>query len=401
MLQRHGYTNQYDNEEIRNKGKHTRLERYGVVSVFSLAEFKDKARQTMISRYGVEFPGTLQSSPEILDKLNDYDFLIEQHHNQKKTPTKIAEELGCSHSTVGIYIRKHGIEFKQYQQSQAERDILALCASLTSYDIISGDRNIIKPLELDIYIPELKIALEYDGLYYHSDLSGKDRNYHLNKTKLCTEQEIRLIHIFENEWISKPEIVTSRIQNLFGKSKRLYARKCSIVEITPKQKIIFNKANHIQGDCASSINYGLIHDGVLVAVMTFGKARYNKKYEYELLRYSNLLGHTVVGGASRLFTYFMKTIQPSSIITYSDKRWNTGNLYTQLGFEYSHTSAPNYYYMYNRNDMLMSRTKFQKHKLHKVLESFDSSKTEWHNMVEHGFDRIWDCGNDVFIVNKG
>jgi hypothetical protein len=178
----------------------------------------------------------------------------------------------------------------------------------------------------------------------------------------------------------------------------IYARKCIISEITDEEKRTFLHDNHIQGDVQSKVNLGLKYNGKLVSVMTFGKSRFSTKYEYELLRYANVLNHSVIGGASRLFKHFIKLHHPSSIITYSDKRWNTGTLYKNLNFKFLHTSAPNYFYFKPNNILtLFSRIQFQKHKLAKKLDNFNPELTEWQNMVFNGYDRIWDCGNDVWI----
>jgi len=290
------------------------------------------------------------------------------------------------------------ISFNKSATSVAESEILAFIKVIYSETVISNTRNVIAPQELDIYIPDLNIAIEYNGVCWHSELAGKNSRYHINKTDMCNKLGVRLVQIFSSEWVYNNDICKSRIRNLLGLSSRIYARQCNIVELTVKEKGDFLSANHIQGSCGSRYNYGLSHNGEIVACMTFGKSRFSKNYEYELLRYSNRMGCGVVGGASRLFKHFLKSQHPKSIITYSDKRWNTGGLYGQLGFTYSHTSKPNYFYFNIQGDtnILMSRNVFQKHKLKDKLATFDSTMTEWENMQVNNYDRIWDCGNDVW-----
>ena len=164
-----------------------------------------------------------------------------------------------------------------------------------------------------------------------------------------------------------------------------------------KTETPFLHNNHIQGYTASSISYGLTHNEELVSVMTFSKSRYTKKYEYELIRFCSKLDTNVVGGASKLFKHFINQHSPNTIVSYSDKSWNTGNVYTILGFKYSHTSAPNYHYFKPGNTILQSRLQFQKHKLSSKLDNFNSVLSEWDNMKNNGYNRIWDCGNDVFV----
>ena len=137
---------------------------------------------------------------------------------------------------------------------------------------------------------------------------------------------------------------------------------------------------------------GLYYNNELVSVMTFVKSRFDKKYQYELSRYCNRLYTTVIGGASKLFKHFINNYEVYSIVTYSDKRFFDGKLYENIGMTFVNDTPPNFYY-FNKNKIPMSRMKFQKHKLPKLLENFDPSLSEWKNMQMNGFDRIWDCGN--------
>ena len=290
-----------------------------------------------------------------------------------------------------------------YNKSIAENEVLEYCQSL-SPNVLSSNRQIIKPLELDIYLPNHNLAIEYDGLYYHSSDSTETENkdYHLNKTNLCQEQGIQLFHIFENEWLDpfKQNIWKSIIKNRLGKSSRIYARKTKVAQITSKDKKQFLIDNHLQGDCASSVNLGLYLGDELVSVMTFGRSRYDKKIDWELLRFCNRLENSVVGGASKLLKAFRRE-NVGSIISYADKRRSRGGLYKALGFTLSHKSEPNYFYFGNNSMKLESRIKYQKHKLEKVLDKFDSELTESENMYANGYRKIYDCGNQVWKLEIG
>ena len=263
----------------------------------------------------------------------------------------------------------------------------------------SSNRNVLKSGELDIYIPELKMAIEYNGLYWHSYKFRKDKNYHLNKTLQTEKEEIKLIHIFEDEWIYKKEIVKSRLLNLIGKTpNKIYARKCKIREISYKEGSKFLETNHIQGNVVSKYRIGLFYNNELVSLMTFGGLRKNlgstsEEGKYELLRFCNKLNTSVVGGASKLLSYFEKTYKPKEIISYADRRWSSGNLYKQLKFKFVSNSSPNYFYV--NNNKRENRFKYRKSEL--VKQGFDKNKTEKQIMEEQGFHRIYDCGNMKFI----
>jgi len=262
-----------------------------------------------------------------------------------------------------------------------------------------NDRKMLEGKELDIYIPDKNIAIEMDGLYWHGEQQGKDRNYHLNKTKDCSDRGIRLFHVFENEWYSKQNIVKSILLNKLGMSENIvYARKCEIRTVDIKTKNKFLNDNHIQGEDKSSIKLGLYYNDNLVSIITFGHARYNKNYDWELIRFCNKLNTSVVGGFSRLLKHFRKH-NNGSIITYADKRYSDGNVYDKNGFTWLHDSKPNYWYWKRGYEgLLESRVKYQKHKLSKLLKNYDGDMSEWDNMINNGYDRIWDCGNKVYYI---
>ncbi len=259
------------------------------------------------------------------------------------------------------------------------------------------NKSILNGQEIDIFIPDKNLAIECNGNYWHSELQGKNNQYHLHKTIECEKQGITLLHIFESEWMYKKEIWKSIINSKLNKTNRIYARRCKIKEISNSIKNQFLNDNHLQGEDISSIKLGLYYADKLVSVMTFCKSRFNKKYEWELSRFSSLLNTTVVGGASKLLNYFIKNHNPNSIVSYSNRRYSNGNLYKQLGFRFLHNSSPNYFYFkVDKKYTLISRQQFQKHKLKNKLSLFDPDLSEWENMKLNGYDRIWDCGNGVW-----
>jgi hypothetical protein len=209
-----------------------------------------------------------------------------------------------------------------------------------------------------------------------------------------------LFHIFESEWIEKQQIVKSRLKSALGFNNKIYARNCKIQSITSQEAELFYNKHHIQGSTKNQFNYALINNNMIVACMSFNKPRFTKKYDIELTRFCTLSDHNVVGGASKLFKHFInKHHNINTIISYSDKRWSQGNLYKTLNFLYSHTSSPNYWY-FKCLPHLFSRMQFQKHKLKTLFENYNDQLTEWENMKNNGYDRIWDCGNDVWVWTR-
>ena len=290
---------------------------------------------------------------------------------------------------------------QEMTDSSSEKELSEFIKSAYDGITLQNYRGLLKDnRELDIYLPSAKLAFEFDGLYWHNEKNHPSRNYHLNKTNECMKNGIQLIHIFEDEWIRKKNIVKSRILNQLGKSNRIYARKCEIKNVDTKTALVFLNENHIQGCCGSSYRYGLYYEGELVSLMTFGKLRKNlgskdKEGSYELLRFCNKLNTNVVGGASKLYKHFIKEINPLKIISYADRRWSKGNLYEKLGFTLMRTSQPSYFYVIN--DKRENRFNYRKDVL--VREGYDKNKTEHQIMLDRGIYRIYDCGCLVYEMN--
>ena len=275
---------------------------------------------------------------------------------------------------------------------------LELIDLLNSYEkTISSERKVLEGKELDIFIPSKKTAIEFNGLYWHSD-KFIDNNYHIDKTNKCLEKDVRLIHIFEDEWINKRKIVESRIVNIIKKQdNKIHARKTVVKEVDTTEAIKFLEENHIQGKLGAKVKLGLYHNEELVSLMTFGSLRKNlgsksQEGDWELLRFCNKLNTSVVGGASKLLKYFEETYKPSSLISYADRRWSNGNLYYQIGFNLVGKTSPNYFYTKGR--IRESRFNFRKDIL--VSQGFDKNKTEKDIMKERGYNRIYDCGSLKF-----
>jgi len=297
--------------------------------------------------------------------------------------------------------------------SKEEKDVLAYIQTLYSGEILENSK--IDNLEIDILLPDIGVGFEYDGLLWHSfgsnfpnnqDKEKNNKNRGLIKTKKCEESNIKLFHINSDEWYSpnNKDIWKSMIRNALGKSNRIYARKCSIVNDLPFEEVRkFLENNHLQGHDKSPIRSGLYFDGELVSIMTFSKPRFNKSYEYELVRFCNKKNCGVIGGASKLFSNFLKIYNPLSVISYADRRYSGGNLYKSLGFSFKENTRIGYFYIKNigtKTYKKVSRVSAQKHKLPKFLEKFDENLTEVENMFMNEYRRVWNCGNSTFIYRR-
>lgn len=285
--------------------------------------------------------------------------------------------------------------------SKSETEIYEFCCNLLGKDNVRQRvRNLLSDnKELDIFIPLKKIAIEYDGLIWHSEKFGRDKNYHLMKTNECKDNGISLIHIFEDEWLQHSNIVKSKLKNILEKiENRIFARNCIVKNVSSKQAIQFLNENHIEGRCKAKYHYGLYYDNELVSLMTFGHTRQQRKYNsdynntYELLRFCNKLNTNIIGGASKLFKHFINEVKPNEIITYADKRWPVGNFYEKLGFINVYDNKPNYFYIFGQKRE--NRYKYRKCQL--IKQGFDPNKSEHEIMLERGIYRIYDCGTMVY-----
>ena len=327
-------------------------------------------------------------------------------YTNNKTEIKVeCERHGIFFQRPDSHLNGHGCP-KCYRNVSKQEINLGNYIKSLGLNIKTSDKKVLGGLELDLIVPSKKIAIEYNGLFWHREglhkavREGKDKNYHLNKTLIANESGYKLIHIFEDEWINKNTIVKSKLQHILGVSKasKIYARKTIIKSIDSKTSKAFLNMNHIQGEDSAGIRYGAYYNDELVGVMTFIKS---KESEYKLNRYATNNKYRCIGLASKLLKHFIRNNKVSKIITFADKRWTLSsedNLYTSIGFKLVGHSKPAYHY-YNVNTQEIkryNRQSFMKHKILKKHLEFTNEMTEKQMMVELGYDRIWDCGNFKF-----
>jgi hypothetical protein len=381
--------------------KKNSLEKWGVEHHFKNKKIKEKR----IKSYKKNI---LSKIKEDLPELIDFNFKISNKNN-----TDSILNFKCSCCDKDFYINRQLFVFRKNAneniclncnpilsgKSKKELEVLDFIKNNYNGLIETNIKDIING-ELDIYLPDLKIGFEFNGLYWHSD-RYKDKFYHLNKTKEFLEKNKQLIHIWEDDWDFKKDIVKSIILNKIGGSKKIWARKCKIKEITDNKSIRdFLNKNHIQGFVGSNIKIGLYYNDELVSLMTFGSLRKSlgqkkKENSYELLRFCNKLNYSVVGGASKLLTYFIKNHKPSEIISYSDISRGNGDLYERLGFKYLKETDVNYYWVVN--GVKKHRFNFRKDVL--VKNGEDPKMTEVEIMNKNGFYRIFDCGSKKWSID--
>ena len=391
----------YGNKNYNNfeKTKRTNKDRYGVESYTQTDEYKQKCRNTNNSKYKrnsstqVHFKNFENLNEDFVKKnfIKDSRFLIDE----------FSEFFNIINRTTSLRYKKI-FNISEPNKSNYLKTQQYIFDSIDTENKIFNDRHL--GLELDIFIPDYNLAIEYDGLMFHSEGNSKynmfnntEKSYHLKKTELCLKNNIQVFHIFEGEDL---DLWLSMINTKLNLNKKIYARKCIIKELKSQETKEFLEYNHIQGYISSKVNLGLYFEDELVSVMTFSKPRFNKNYEYELIRFCSKRNTSVIGGASKLWKYFVTKYNPKSVISYANRRFSNGEIYKTLGFTFLEKTSPNYFYFKEREHELFSRVKFQKHKLKDILDIYDENLSEAENMFNNGYRRIFDCGNLKFEYKK-
>lgn len=351
-IDKYGVENVSQLREVANKIKQTCIDKYGIENVSKVDSIKEKVRSTNLERYGVEF---VSQSEKIKEKqressfkknfeeivkgkypdmiplftLNDYKGVKNFRYNFKCKKCGNEFEANIDNGNIPICRVCHSYENSE-STSQEEKEVLSFVRSIYKGNLIENDRSILNGKELDIYIPEKKLAIEFDGLFWHSESQGKDSHYHANKTSLCKEKGIRLIHIFEDDWLYKRIIIESIIKDTLGiYDKQIDAKECQIKNVSCKEAEIFLNQNHLQGYVQANINSGLFHKGELVSLLAIGVPQYNCNYDWEIIRFCDKLEYEIFGSFKRLFEHLNIS---GKILTYSDASIFTGNTYRNSGF---------------------------------------------------------------------
>lgn len=408
-INKYGVDNIMKTEEGKLKQKNTNLKRYGVEYAMQKEEIKKHYIENCLAKTGHEWYTQTAQTKEKKEKLRLERVKNFEIQNNCTSTAELKNKYGQAWYVLGLptirlgkctYISNEylpliqkSFENAKLNASCAESDIVEYCKSLLpNTEVVQHCRNLIKSSkgtysELDVYIPLKEVAIEYNGIYWHA---FKDKNYHLHKTEECEKLGIRLIHIWEDLWLSKKEIYKSIIASALGVHKqRIYARNCECKPLSSIDYEEFLETNHIQGSVKSSIRLGLYYKGELVQVAGWGKSRF-KSGEIELHRMCTKLYTQVIGGFSKL----IKHSGLKEFVSYVDRSLFNGQGYLSSGFTLRGTTQIGYFYHdSNPRSNRISRYQAQKHKLKNWLPKFEGTLTEEENMQSNGYSKLYDCGN--------
>ena len=422
-LMKYNVKNPFQSESIKDKIKKTLIKKYNVDNIAKSIDHKQKTIETNVKRYnanwGLSKNSTVRDNLNIQNKLNfekllkDNNFTLLNWSPDKFGMVKIHSNA-CNHT----------FELNKWQTYQrlmiSDVELCPICNPFgtckntnielniqnllkeNNIEFITNYRKLINPLEVDIFVPSKNLAIEINGIYWHSDIfKGKD--YHTNKHKMCKEKNIQLLTIWEDQLLYKKSIVESIILSKLGIFKnRIFARSCEIKEISTKEATHFLKNTHLQGYSTSTVKIGLFHNNELISVATFGKQRIMYKqtktndFTWELVRFATKLNTQIVGGFSKLMAYFVRKYKPFKIISFASKDISNGKSYEKLGFNKINETSQSYWYVDKATLTRHNRYTFRKSQLIKM--GYSKKMTEFEIMNELSYFRIWDTGQIKYLL---
>lgn len=426
----------------KEKREATNIERYGNKSHLMNEDVKNKTRETMKNRYGHEYYSQtpqakkekrewLKNNPEhlsvMLDKAKEYkqsdkyktdyreavikrlglngvknekdfkEYLRIEHVKNQKTTLEISKNIDLHVSNVCRWLDKLNVDRQYFLTSTEEDEVYDFLNCVTDTKIILQDRKILNGLELDLYMPDKELAIEYCGLYWHSEIY-KDKYYHQTKYLKCKEKGIRLITLFQDEWRHKKDIVKRMLLNRLGESQenKFYARNTKVITITDYTLVKnFLENNHIQGPTTGKFYLGLeTSENELVALAVFRELPDNT---YELKRYAT--SGIVAGGFSKILKAFERSLPYAGVCTtFADLRWSKGDLYTNAGFEEVAILKPDY-------SFIKSDARIHKFNMRTITADKFNDASEKYSINEKacmmGYHKIYDCGKIKYAKNLG
>ena len=394
-LDKFGVENPSQNKEVRKKIKQTCLEKYGVEHPSQSENIKEKSKQTCLQKYGVEY---ISQSDEFKEKIlnNVYNSLFENRLQGLVEPLFSREEyFGVKNNKYKFRCLKCINEFEYglnrysiprcptcfpYTISKGEQELLNFISEHIEVDnIITNDRKVLDGRELDIYLPKNDLAIEFNGLYFHSEENGKDNSYHLKKTLDCEKKGIKLIHIFEDEWNNKQDIIKSIVLRKIEKiQKEIDEFDCDVKEIDEKTSEEFLNQNHLEG-YVKGLSFGMFYENELTSVITYKKTKNRGKVTVDILRFCDKINISVKESLKRFIEVIVDKETPNRVTSFIDRRSDTGDIYLKNGFSIRKNIKPVFYYVKNGI----------RYKEEHLLENEEVTSF-------NDYFKIWDCGNIVF-----
>ena len=411
--------------ELQSRREQTSLDHFGYRSNFQLPEFKDQAAKTLQERYGVTNATNCMHIPEIKQKVQETNMKRYGHVNYAQSEEGSErikhtnnEKYGCDYTFQAEEVRdkirhtnmeRYGVPWycmtdhcKEASGKIVSKMNKEFSDKLTYEGVENSTEFRIRTYSFDICIESKKLLIELDPTFTHTSLvnmfdkssKGLDENYHIRKSEIAEEAGYRCIHVFDwDDW--------NKVIMLLSSKDKIFARKCVVSEIDTKTAKVFLDRYHIQSSCSGLLfNLGLYYQGELIELMSFGKPRYNRKYEWELLRLCSNSKHMVIGGSEKIFKHFLQYKNPSSVISYCDNSKFTGDVYKKLQFTMlsdGHTPSKHWYKngKHITDNLLRQRGYDQLFNAH-----YGKGTSNEQLMIDHGWLPIYDCGQSTYVWRR-
>lgn len=395
-------------DEVRNNTKLTLISKYGSLENFNKIHMEN-TKKAIKEKYGVDniSQTDIWKNKHLVRVMNR---LIKTNNDiryfYKKNDKYYLHCVKCNNDfleeTNSIIYRCpicFPITIENSGSSYEELEVLNFIKSIYNGSIEHRKKGLLtnSKQEIDIFLPDLKIGIEFDGIYWHkSDNPNNFRDY--NKLIDANNKGIRLIRIWENEWNEKQNIVKSIIRSILKiKSNNIImARKCIVKEISNKECKLFCDINHLQGGINSSINLGLFYNNELIQIMSFNKSRFSKKYEWEMMRECSKLDTSIIGGKGKLLKFFEKVYKPKSLVSYCNRRYFNGNSYKLLNFKEQKPSKPAFWVI-SKDRTLKNRLQYTKPNMKKMKDFiYNENLSQVENCLNNNCSFMIDCGQLIF-----
>ena len=388
------------------KSKHTEfVEKYGVSNPFQLEFVKEKSKETLLKKYGVENISkdvcTLEkrSNTRMLNEAINVDNLTKEYleenfvKEEKFQLREASEYFNVTLFAMDSFKQQLGVEYQNEEKrnNTLETEFFNFISSLTDKEIIRNTRSVISPLELDIYIPTMNLAFEFNGDYWHSENFGRSKFYHIEKTKQCEKKGIRLIHIWEHEWLKNDEKIKLFIKSLFVKREKIRASQCVIKDLSTEEFDKFADKYHLLGATSTTaVKFGLFYDGTLVSAIGLS---FDSKHEFWNLKRYIIGEYQVMGGFEKLFKYFIEKYNPDKIITFVELSKFKGDVNFKNGFVLDKELAPDFFWIIND-------VRVDKWTAWRQFKESDENTAEYQKKMKTFALKCYDAGKRRLIWNK-
>ena len=364
-LERYGVEHVWQSSKIREKQEQTMLKKYGVKHASQSVDIKEKMKLRNIEKYGTTSPQQKHIGKSNIEILHNKDKLVEfinQVDFEFRTVWEVSKLLNCTYQSLSNYSHQYNIWDEFNHKLTNGEGLLTQLLNELNIEYVLHDRHVLDSNEIDIYIPKYNMGIEFNGNYWHSSYN-KSSSYHRDKSLLAKRKNVFLFHLWEYE-LENNKIIQLLKSKLNIAKQKCYARKCEIREVSKKECDEFLNEYHLQNTCrGQKIRYGLYFNNELIQIMTFGKSRYDKNYEWELLRLCTHDKYISIGGAERLWKHFLKEQNPTNVISYCDFSKFSGEVYERLGMKLIKLTQPQKIWVKQNkfvNDSLLQQLGFDK-----------------------------------------